>query len=394
MSFDADIIVVGAGPAGLAFSRTLAHSPVSVLILEKQPEEFVSTPAFDGREIAITHASRQSMQQLGIWNHLPEDQIYLLKEAKVLNGKSDYSLHFFDKNPRIPGEGLGFLIPNYLIRQASYNAVKDQSNLRIRYGVGVKDVNVTAQGATVILDNGEKITARMVIAADSRFSNTRRQMGIGAEMNDFGRTVHVFRMRHTTSNEHTALECFHYGRTLAILPLEENLSSCVVTIDTHRSHEITDLSPEQLEQSIMNQLEDRLGDMKLDGKIVSYPLVGVHAKRFYGLSCAVIGDAAVGMHPVTAQGYNLGLQSAVILGGLIAEAASQGQDIASPALLSKYERKHMLNTRPIYHGTNFVVTLFTTEHAPAKLLRSVVMRFSNNFPPIKYLITRQLTKLS
>lgn len=393
MSFDTDIIVVGAGPAGLGFCRTLAQSPVSILVLEKQSEESVTQPSFDGREIALTHASRQSMQELGIWQNLPPNEIYLLKDAKVFNGTSDYQLHFEDSKPRIPGEGLGFLVPNYRIRQATYEAVKGQKNLTIRYGVGVKDVNLSAQGATVLLDNGEKVSARLVIAADSRFSNTRRQMGIGAEMNDFGRTVHVFRMRHTKSNEHTAIECFHYGRTLAILPLEEHLSSCVVTIDTHRSHEITDLSPEQLAQSIMTQLEHKLGDMSLEEKMVSYPLVGVHAKRFYGLSCAVIGDAAVGMHPVTAQGYNLGLQSGMILGGLIAEAAAAHQDIASPSLLNKYERKHMLSTRTIYHGTNFVVKLFTTEHPPAKLLRSAVMRFSNNFPPIKYLITRQLTKV-
>ncbi|WP_071058117.1 5-demethoxyubiquinol-8 5-hydroxylase UbiM [Pelistega sp. MC2] len=393
MSFDADIIVVGAGPAGLAFCRSLANSPVSILVIEKQPESSVSTPAFDGREIAITHSSRQIMQQLGIWDHLPVEEIYLLKDATVINGNSDYQLHFDVSQPRIPGEGLGFLIPNYRIREASYQAIKDQKNVQIRYGLGVNDVSLSTQGATVTLENGDKISARMVIAADSRFSNTRRKMGIGADMNDFGRTVHVFRMRHTISNEHTATECFHYGRTLAILPLEENLSSCVVTIDTHKSHEITDLSPEELAQSIMAQLNHKLGDMTLDGKIVSYPLVGVHAQRFYGLSCAVIGDAAVGMHPVTAQGYNLGLQSGTILGGLIAEAAKAGHDIASPSLLVKYERQHMLNTRPLYHGTNLVVKLFTTEYTPVKVLRSAVLRFSNNFPPIKYLITRQLTKV-
>lgn len=394
MSFDADIIVVGAGPAGLGFCRTLAQSPVSIIVLEKQTQEQVAEPQFDGREIALTHASRQSMQQLGIWDHLPADNVYLLKDAKVVNGTSDYQLHFEDKKPRIPGEGLGFLVPNYLIRQASYNAIKDQANLEIRYGLGVKDVVLSATGAKVILDDDSTLTARLVIAADSRFSSTRRHMGIGADMNDFGRTVHVFRMHHTISNEHTALECFHYGNTLAILPLEENLSSCVVTIDTNRSHEITDLNPEQLAQRIMNELNHKLGDMTLEGKIVSYPLVGVHAKRFYGLSCAVIGDAAVGMHPVTAQGYNLGLQSGMLLGGLIAEATAKGQDIAAPSLLAKYERQHMLNTRPIYHGTNFVVGLFTTENAPAKLLRSAILRISNNFPPVKIAITHLLTRLN
>lgn len=394
MSFDADVIVVGAGPAGLAFCRTLAGSPVSAIVLEKQPANAISHPSFDGREIAITHESRQSMQRLAIWEHLPADEIYLLRDAKVLNGTSDYQLHFEENNPRVPGEGLGFLIANHNIRQASYNAVSTQENVSIRCGLGVSDIVLDAQGATVILENGEKLSARLVVAADSRFSTMRRKMGIGADLNDFGRTVHVFRMRHSISNGHTAIECFHYGRTLAILPLEEHLSSCVVTIDTHRSHEISALSPEELAQDIMQQLNHALGDMTLEEKVVSYPLVGVHAKRFYGLSCALIGDAAVGMHPVTAHGYNLGLQSAVLLGTLIKEAAQQGKDFASSTLLAKYERQHILSTRPIYHGTNLIVKLFTTEHAPVRLLRSAVMRFSNHFPPIKYFIKRRLTKVS
>ena len=394
MSLDADIVVVGAGPAGLAFCRSLAQSPVSIIVVEKQAQESIAKPQFDGREIALTHASRHAMEKFGIWEHVPSDEIYLLRDAKVLDGTSDYLLHFPQPDSSSKKEGLGYFIANHNIRQASYDAVSTQDNVQIRYGHGVADVALSEKGAVVSLEDGSSIKCRLVVAADSRFSNTRRKMGIGADWNDFGRTVHVFRMEHSISNEHTAIECFSYGRTLAILPLDEHLCSCVVTIDSHRAHEISDLSPEDLEQTIMEQLKHRLGQMKFVEKMVSYPLVGGHAKQFYGQSCAVIGDAAVGMHPVTAHGYNLGLQSAVILGQLIDEAACAGQDIASARLLSRYNIKHMMSTRTIYHGTNFVVKLFTAETPPAKLLRKAVMRISNNLPPVKYLISRQLTHVS
>lgn len=394
MSFDADIIVVGAGPAGLAFCRALADSNLSLMLIEQQPQAKVAQPAFDGREIAISHRTRQRMQTLGLWQGLPPEAVYLLKDAKVLNGNSDFTLHFEEKAPRIPGEGLGFLIPNHLIRQASYDATQHQTNLQAHYGVSVKDVQLNAEGASVVLSDGRQLRARLLVAADSRFSSTRRQMGIGADMNDFGRTVHVFRMRHSLSNEHTAIECFHYGRTLAILPLESHLSSCVVTIDTHRNAEITALSPVELATSIENQLKYQLGDMQLEGEIVSYPLVGVHAKRFYGVSSALIGDAAVGMHPVTAHGYNLGLQSACLLAEQIQKALQQGKDFASPAVLSQYHFLHSRHTRIMYHGTNAIVKLFTTETAPVKLLRSAVLRFSHYCPPLKKAITKQLTDIA
>ncbi len=131
--------------------------------------------------------------------------------------------------------------------------------------------------------------------------------------------------------------------------------------------------------------------MELVSTIHNYPLVGMIAQRFYGKRSALIGDAAVGMHPVTAHGFNLGLSSADLLAKLILEAEQRGQDIGAASLLEKYSTKHMLHAQPIYHGTNMLLKLFTNETAPAKILRGLVLRASNNFPPLKKLITKQLT---
>ena len=97
--------------------------------------------------------------------------------------------------------------------------------MELRCGVGVKSVETNEGRALVELENGDTITARLLVAADSRFSQTRRQLGIAADMHDFGRTVIVFRTKHTISNQHSASECFFYGRTLALLPLEEHLTN-------------------------------------------------------------------------------------------------------------------------------------------------------------------------
>ncbi|MCI4078565.1 FAD-dependent monooxygenase, partial [Klebsiella pneumoniae] len=96
------------------------------------------------------------------------------------------------------------------------------------------------------------------------------------------------------------------------------------------------LSPKELAARVKGQLEGRLGDMELVSSIHHYPLVGMIAKRFYGKRSALIGDAAVGMHPVTAHGFNLGLSSADILAKLILEAEQRGQDIGAASLLEKY----------------------------------------------------------
>ena len=340
---DSDIIIVGGGPAGLAFARQFKDSGLRITVIEKAPEESLQNPAYDGREIALTHRSREIMQRLGMWQRIPENEIYRLRDAKVFNGKSDYTLHFAEpKHARGgPTDRLGNLISNHNIRRAAYEEAVSLPNVSLRCGVGVKSVRTDREAATVELENGETLHARLLVAADSRLSQTRRQLGISADMHDFGRTVIVFRTKHTVSNEHTACECFFYGRTLALLPLEEHMTNCVVTIQNTRA--------------------------------------------------ALIGDAAVGMHPVTAHGYNLGLESTDILAKLILKAEKKGRDIGSHKLLEKYNIEHQLHTRPLYHGTNAMVNFFTTETRPVKALRGAVLRISNNLPPLKKLISRQLT---
>lgn len=393
MSLHSDILVVGAGPAGLSFAAELAGSGLKITLIEKSPLEILQNPPYDGREIALTHLSREIMQRLGMWNLIPKDEIYPLRDAKVLNGQSDYQLHFPQPTQARgePADCLGYLISNHNIRKAAYEVVSKLENVTILTGTGVKEVKTSEDEAQVILENGEVLSGRLLLAADSRFSQTRRQLGISSDMHDYSRTMFVCRMKHTLSNQHTAYECFHYGRTIALLPLEEHLTNTVITVDSDKADTIKKMSPEELAASVKEQLKGRLGDMELVSTIHNYPLVGMIAQRFYGKRSALIGDAAVGMHPVTAHGFNLGLSSADLLAKLVLEAEQRGQDIGATSLLEKYSTKHMLHAQPIYHGTNMLLKLFTNETAPAKILRGLVLRASNNFPPLKKLITKQLT---
>lgn len=389
-----DIIIIGAGPAGLAFARHFKGSDLTITIIEKSPLDDIAHPSYDGREIALTHRSREIMLNLGAWQRIPSDEIYRLTDAKVYNGNFNYALHFKvpkDLSILTSIDRLGNLISNNNIRQALYDEVKDLPNVQILTSQNIQDISTHENQALVKLTGGEIFSSKLLIGADSRLSFVRKKMGIGAMMNDFGRTVIVFRVSHPLSNEGTARECFLYGRTLALLPLHDNLTNCVITLDNTQVDEFLSMNKDELALEVQRMMSDRLGKLTLAGTIHHYPLMGVHAKTFVGNRVALIGDSAVGMHPVTAHGFNLGLLGANILATLILDAHQKNQDIASTTLLQKYNTRHQAHTRPLYHGTNLMVKIFTNDTKPMHAVRDLTLKVSNHLPPIKRWIAGQLT---
>ena len=387
---DYDVIIIGAGPAGLSFARTLEGSNLKIALIEKSTLDEIKDPAEDGREIALTHLSVKLMKELGAWGRIDADSISPIKNAKVLNGDSSYSLDF--TRPSKTMEALGYLIPNHLIRKAFYEEVATLENVEIIADTSVEDIHTNETAGTVTLSSGVVLSAPLLVSADSRFSGTRRQMGVGAHMQDFSRTAIVCRMEHEQSHQQTAFECFHYGKTMALLPMAGNLSSVVITISSQKSDALLNMSDEEFNAQIQQWFGDRLGKITLVGKRHPYPLVAVHADKFVSNRYAVVGDAAVGMHPVTAHGFNLGIRGADSLAREIKRVASQGKDFGALSVLKRYEKDHMHVTKFLYHGTNNIVGLFTKETIPAKFARNAVLRIANNFPPLKSMITNKLTE--
>jgi ubiquinone biosynthesis UbiH/UbiF/VisC/COQ6 family hydroxylase len=326
-----DIIIIGAGPAGLSFAKSLADSGLTVALIEKQTKAQLAAPEFDGRDIALTHLSVRILKKLGIWSRFEPDDRPPIRQARVLDGTSPYCLSFDGARDSI--EELGYIVSNHVIRKALFDEVQTLDNVDIHPGLAVISVSTNASSATVTLSDGQTMQSRLAVAADSRFSETRRMLGISASMHDFGRVCVVCRMAHEKHHNGIAFECFHYERTLAVLPLTPQSSSIVVTAPMHQRDSIMNMDDEDFAADIRSRFDCRYGDMKLLSEKFAYPLVGVHASKFCAERFALIGDAAVGMHPVTAHGYNLGLSGQEILAREILHAAARQKDIGAKALL-------------------------------------------------------------
>ena len=386
-----DVAVIGAGPAGFSFARSLANTGLNIVVVEKLPARVLANPPMDGRDIALTHLSVEILKELDVWPLFPAGSISAIKQARVLDGRSPYFLHF-DHNDT-GKSALGYIVSNHLIRKALYKSLDGFSNIRLIAGVEATSVATDGSGASFGLSNGQTLAASLIVAADSRFSETRRKMGISASMQDFSRVVVVCRMKHDMPHDGIAYECFHYERTLAVLPLGGNKSSIVVTLPANACEALLTMSKAAFNEDIRKRFDNRLGKMELIGRRFPYPLVAVHADRFVAPRFALIGDAAVGMHPVTAHGFNLGLRGQNTLAKKIRSAHERNIDIGSRAVLVNYQSVHRRITRPLYLGTNALVKLYTSEGLQAKIARMAMLRLGNNLWPIKRGIMAQLTEI-
>ena len=399
---DFDLIIVGAGPAGLCLARALRGSDLRVCLLEQQPLDALQQPAFDGREIALTQHSAALLRNLGLWPLLGDAHIAPLKDALVLDGgvgtrQSRMTIgHALSSQPE-----LGFLVANHHIRRAAFEAAMADGpgQPTLRCGEQVTHIQTDAREARLTLASGDTLSAALVVAADSRHSSTRRAMGIAADMHDYGRTMLVCNMTHPQPHHETAWEWFDHGQTLALLPMnpcpQSGLprSSVVLTLPSQSLQPLMDLPEDAFNREMTQRFGGQLGAMRLVSTRHAYPLVGVWSRRLVAQRFAVVGDAAVGMHPVTAHGFNLGLRSIDALSQALIRARKAGQDIASPALLERYQRTHQSASRGLYLATHALATLYTREQAPARLLRQVMVRAGERFTPFKRMVAASLTGL-
>jgi len=376
-----DVAIIGAGPAGIAFACGLSNTNLKVAIIDKQPRESISNPIIDGREIALTHHSVKILKKLGVWDYIPNKTISVIKEARVLDGNSKYFLNF--AHQEIRKDCLGFLIPNFIIRKNLYKRLKNLPNISFINKVECLSVDVNDKYASLKLSNGKKIKTSLVVAADSRFSKIRSKMGISAYTSDFNKSMIVCRMQHEKPHKNIAYEFFRYKQTQATLPYIKNQSGIVTTANSDLTAELMEMDNKNFNKEIQNSFGNFFGKMKLLGKRYSYPMITTYTKKFVSHRFALIGDAAVGMHPVTAHGFNLNLKGLEILINEIKKAINNKTDIGLEPILKNYQNKLHRAAAPVYLATNSIVNLYTSNILPAKLTRQFILRFVNTVKPVK-----------
>lgn len=403
---DADVIIVGAGPVGLCLAKRLSGRNLKIVLLEQQQAADLEAPAFDGREIALTQHSAALMRELDLWQRIDPADIAPLRDARVMDGSANGAITSMLISHALGSQSeLGWLVSNHLIREAAWQAVQQAIALHddVTLLTGEKvialntGIDTDTESSTVTLASGTRLSARLVVAADSRFSATRRMAGIAAHMYDFGKNMLVATMTLEKPHDFAAWEWFGYGQTLALLPMNPHpetgahRASVVLTLPSQEVEALMQMPAHAFNAAVAERFGHRLGAMQLVSTRHNYPLVGVLPQRLVTHRFATVGDAAVGMHPVTAHGFNFGLLGVETLAQEIAAAQQAGRDIGNPALLRRYESKHRRATLPLFCMTRLIVELYTRDNTPAKLARQLLLRVGERLTPFKRSVAQSLS---
>jgi 2-octaprenyl-6-methoxyphenol hydroxylase len=391
-SFDADVIIAGAGMAGTTLALALASGGLRPLLIDPMPFDAQVAPSFDGRASAVAFSSFRQWRALGVAQAL-EPLAQRIEQILVTDGRSPgasaaSALPFFlrfdaaEIAGRTEGEPLGYMLENRHIRAALAQAVAD-AGIEVLAPARVESVETLPGSVAVTLEGGRVLTAPVVIGAEGRGSVVRRQAGIGVVGWDYPQTGVVATVRMARPHEGVAHEYFLPGGPFAILPLSGDRASLVWTEKRGRGEALKTARPEVFQAHLSRRFGAFLGEVEVEGPVFTYPLSLSLAERMAAPRVALLGDAAHGVHPIAGQGLNLGLKDAAALAQVLVEAVRLGEDIGSLAVLERYAAWRRFDNVMLAAGMDAFVWLFSNDNPLLRFARGAGIAVVNRIGPAR-----------
>ncbi|MCR9147545.1 MAG: FAD-dependent monooxygenase [Rhodobacteraceae bacterium] len=395
MENDSDILIVGGGLAGPALALALAQAGRSVTVIDALPHDTRVTPDFNGKSYALALASVRLLAAIGIWDRVQHNAQPML-EIKVSDGRAGegpapFFLHF--DHAEIEEGPMGHMCEDRLLRAALLTAMNETPHITQITGT-VTAQDVTADGVTLTLSDGQRVSGRLLVGADGRESGTARRAGISRTGWDYGQTALVAAIEHDLPHHGIAHQFFMPPGPLAILPLPGNVSSIVWSESDATATRFAALSDEDFMQVLRPRFGDFLGQIALRGKRYSYPLGLTVANSFIAPRLALLGDAAHGLHPIAGQGFNAGLRDVGALAQVIDEAARRGEDFAAPDVLARYQQWRRFDTATLALTTDLTNRLFSNDNPLLRGLRDLGMGAIGAMPRLRRGFIREAAGLT
>ncbi|MEL4246584.1 2-octaprenyl-6-methoxyphenyl hydroxylase [Shewanella xiamenensis] len=382
-----DIAIVGGAMAGATLALALARlsgteKPLSIALIEAHlPDN--NHPGFDARSIAIAHGSIFELSRLGLWPKLAHLGT-AIKDIHVSDrghfGMTELNASQFHL------DALGQVVELERVGQVLFSEL-NKTQVKRYCPAKLSELIPDIDSHMLVLDSGERICAKLVVAADGLQSKVRSSFNLPITQVAFEQTAIIANLQTDKPHQHWAYERFTETGPLALLPMADSQGqprlSLVWALDDSRAQAMLTAPKAEFLAALQQAFGYRAGQFIDVSERHAYPLNLSYMPRPIHHRCVFIGNAAQTLHPIAGQGFNLGLRDVVSLLDVLQRALAQGEDIGGVAVTHGYLQAREADRNSTIRNIEFLVRGFSNQYWPLALGRNLGLRLLSWFPPLK-----------
>lgn len=380
-----DVVIVGGGLAGASLAVALRGANRKVALVETRAP--VRPEGWDNRLYAVSAASRDFLARIGIWGHLPTSRLTAVTEMAI-SGDGDGALQFSAYEAGV--NELAWIVESSLIHCELWETLKRQHNVSLFCPAECEALGFDSEAATLMLGDGRKLRARLLVAADGVQSWVREQAGIAATFSPYGELGVVANLRCEHPHRGVAHQWFREDGVLAWLPLPDQRISIVWSTPEAHAHELLALGETEFCERVAKAGGSALGTLTLETAPAGFPLRMMRVSETVRPRLALIGDAAHAIHPLSGHGINLGFQDAAALAKRL-ESLPPWRDPGEFAILRAHARERAEEPVLLQGITHALNRLFNATHPVLRLVRNQGMNLTGHLPVLKSALVRYAT---
>ena len=328
-----DVLIIGGGLVGASLAIALDGLGLDVAMVEATPAG--TLPAvFDQRNLSFAEATVNALDALGVMPLLRApsgriQRIHISRAGDFGRIRLEASAHGRDEFGRVVvardfGEAL----------EARLASLRNLTRHRPARFVGLGELHSGVRHVRIADERGEHdIATRLLVAADGSRSGVRDALGIRVHEHDYGQTLLVARVRMQRPPHGTAYERLTAHGPTALLPRGDGHYGLVHGVARDDADAVAVMDDAAFLARVQDAFGWRAGRFVSVGPRSVYPIIGSVADALVTSRAVLVGNAAQSLHPLGAQGFNLGLRDALTLAECI---AAQPGDAGDDALLRRY----------------------------------------------------------
>ncbi len=381
-----DVVIVGGGIIGLTLAAILYQKSPSLklCLVDASVPAPLDISTIDSRVIALSKENENLYESLNVWDAVKSIRACPYFDMFVWDGEGTADIHFDSRMAR--QKNLGHIVENKVLVDVLLSSI---SGVDTRFHSKVSNFYREGAQSVVELDQGESISASVVIGADGANSPLRKIANIPSREWDYGHTAIVATVQVEKDHCNTAWQRFSEQGPLAFLPidipgLEQNLCSIVWSIEHEKASELMELSDDAFCQFLGKAFEFKLGEVLRIEKRIAFPLRQRHAKKYTVPGLALVGDAAHTIHPLAGQGANIGLYDVTVLANEIQRAVKREIPLHDPSVLRRYERQRQSHNLLAMSAMEGFKRLFGADDVALRWIRNQGLRFVEQRPWLKH----------